>query len=160
MKNIKITCILFLAFSHVFVLAQEPKDTTSIKSEKTTIKDTVSIVGVGDIMMGSNYGSGMLPPDDGAGLLNDVESILKDSDVTFGKAMARTVLHLVEVFQTARIRELVERGDAPIGMRAVGPTHEVRADEPGSARHEYVNHRGDPLSRKGPERRRERPDAG
>ena len=47
-------------------------------------KDTVTVIGVGDIMMGSNYESGILPPDDGTGLMKDVENILKDADVTFG----------------------------------------------------------------------------
>ena len=47
-------------------------------------KDTVTIIGVGDIMMGSNHGSGMLPPDNGAGLMADVQSILNNADVTMG----------------------------------------------------------------------------
>ncbi|HWA34832.1 MAG TPA: CapA family protein, partial [Cyclobacteriaceae bacterium] len=81
MKNFKITSVIFLVFCHVAVLSQ---DTTSVRPSSALIKDTVSIVGVGDIMMGSNYGNGMLPPDDGAGLMIDIENILKDSDVTFG----------------------------------------------------------------------------
>lgn len=45
----------------------------------------VSIVGVGDIMMGTNYPSkSYLPPNGGDGLLSDVEGILKNADVTFG----------------------------------------------------------------------------
>ncbi|MCS6823865.1 MAG: CapA family protein [Cytophagaceae bacterium] len=47
-------------------------------------KDTLSIIGVGDIMMGSNYPSGYLPPDDGRYLLSPVKDILRDADVTFG----------------------------------------------------------------------------
>ncbi len=46
--------------------------------------DTVSVIGVGDIMMGSNYEGGILPPDQGRGLMLDVESILQNADVTFG----------------------------------------------------------------------------
>lgn len=46
--------------------------------------DTVSIIGVGDIMMGTNYPEDKLPPQNGAHLLRNVESILADADVTFG----------------------------------------------------------------------------
>ena len=50
-----------------------------------TKKDTVSIIGVGDIMMGSNYpNGGNLPPNDGLSLMKEVEYILKSADVTFG----------------------------------------------------------------------------
>lgn len=68
MKN----CIaaLLISFYPVFCFAQQP--------------DTVSIIGVGDIMMGSNYGSGILPPEEGAGLLRDVSAVLQDATVTFG----------------------------------------------------------------------------
>ena len=48
-------------------------------------KDTVAVIGVGDIMMGSNYpdNSG-LPPQDGKELMRAVEPILKNADVTVG----------------------------------------------------------------------------
>jgi poly-gamma-glutamate capsule biosynthesis protein CapA/YwtB (metallophosphatase superfamily) len=46
--------------------------------------DTVSIIGVGDIMMGTNYPEDKLPPQDGAFLMRSVESVLRDADVTFG----------------------------------------------------------------------------
>lgn len=46
--------------------------------------DTVTIIGVGDIMMGTNYPEDRLPVDNGAFLLRDVEVILKNADVTFG----------------------------------------------------------------------------
>lgn len=49
-----------------------------------TLRDTVSIIGVGDIMMGTSYPEDKLPPDNGAHLLRDVEHILQDADVTFG----------------------------------------------------------------------------
>ncbi len=84
MATFRIICILILTSNCTWVLAQAANDTATINQGKTTQKDTVSIVGVGDIMMGSNYGNGMLPPDGGAGLMIDVESYLKDSDVTFG----------------------------------------------------------------------------
>ena len=47
-------------------------------------KDTVTVIGVGDIMMGSNYENGILPAENGAGLMKDVENILNNADVTFG----------------------------------------------------------------------------
>ncbi len=48
-------------------------------------KQTVSIIGTGDIMLGSNYPStDKLPVNDGKDLLRDTKSILRDADVTFG----------------------------------------------------------------------------
>lgn len=45
----------------------------------------VSIIGVGDIMLGTNYPSASyLPPNDGKALLSSVADILRDADVTFG----------------------------------------------------------------------------
>jgi poly-gamma-glutamate capsule biosynthesis protein CapA/YwtB (metallophosphatase superfamily) len=44
-----------------------------------------SIIGVGDIMLGTNYPSASyLPPNDGKDLLADVAHILRDADITFG----------------------------------------------------------------------------
>jgi len=44
-----------------------------------------TIIGVGDIMLGTNYPSAdYLPPCDGAGLLVPVHDILRDADLTFG----------------------------------------------------------------------------
>ncbi len=48
-------------------------------------KDTVTILGVGDIMMGSNYpNGGVLPPNDGLDLMKEVGSILSGADLTIG----------------------------------------------------------------------------
>jgi hypothetical protein len=47
-------------------------------------KDTISIIGVGDMMMGTNYPENKLPPEDGAFLMRSVESVLRNADVTFG----------------------------------------------------------------------------
>jgi len=48
-------------------------------------KDTVTVIGVGDMMMGSNYpNGGVLPPNNGAGLLKEVTSVLSNADVTMG----------------------------------------------------------------------------
>ena len=47
--------------------------------------DTITVVAVGDIMLGTNYPKGYLPPgNDCHPLLADVKSILRDADLTFG----------------------------------------------------------------------------
>lgn len=47
--------------------------------------DTLSVIGVGDIMLGTNYPSpSFLPPNDGKNLLDPVADILRNADVTFG----------------------------------------------------------------------------
>lgn len=46
--------------------------------------DTLTIIGVGDIMMGTSYPENKLPPNDGDFLMREVEPILRDADVTFG----------------------------------------------------------------------------
>ena len=49
------------------------------------LKDTLTIIGVGDIMMGTNYpDTRYLPPHQGKHLLAQVDSILQNADVTFG----------------------------------------------------------------------------
>jgi poly-gamma-glutamate capsule biosynthesis protein CapA/YwtB (metallophosphatase superfamily) len=48
------------------------------------LPDTVTIIGVGDIMMGTDYPENRLPPDDGRFLMAAVAHILRDADVTFG----------------------------------------------------------------------------
>lgn len=48
-------------------------------------KDTITVIGVGDIMMGSNYpNGGALPPNDGADLFKEVTPILASADITMG----------------------------------------------------------------------------
>lgn len=58
-----------------------PGDTVKLVHLK---KDTVTVIGVGDIMMGTNYPHDRLPPEDGAFLMKNVEAVLCDADVTFG----------------------------------------------------------------------------
>lgn len=56
-------------------------------NKNTTVneEETISIIGVGDIMMGTNYPSAnYLPPNDGKDLLGPVKAILKDANITFG----------------------------------------------------------------------------
>ncbi len=59
-------------------------DSLSVRLTELVQPDTLSIIGVGDIMMGTNYPEDKLPPNDGAHLLQNVESILRNADVTFG----------------------------------------------------------------------------
>lgn len=75
--------ILFLLCHTSFIYGQDsiPK----IKSDSAVHGiDTVAIIGVGDIMMGTNFPEDKLPPQDGGFLLRDVEQILRNADVTFG----------------------------------------------------------------------------
>lgn len=46
--------------------------------------DTITIIGVGDIMLGTAYPTAYLPPDDGRNLLSPVSPYLKSADLTFG----------------------------------------------------------------------------
>lgn len=63
-------------------------DTTAIVVDTAAVRrtavDTVTVIGVGDIMMGTNYPEDRLPPDDGRFLMASVAHILRDADVTFG----------------------------------------------------------------------------
>jgi hypothetical protein len=73
---------LLFVFITIRALAQDtiPRPDSLAVAEK----DTVTLIGVGDIMMGTNFPEDKLPPDDGRFLLQDVEAVLKDADVTFG----------------------------------------------------------------------------
>ncbi len=54
-------------------------------AQNNTSKDTISIIGVGDIMMGTNFPSkSYLPPNDGKDIFGSVKSVLQDADITFG----------------------------------------------------------------------------
>ncbi|MCP4702293.1 MAG: CapA family protein [Gammaproteobacteria bacterium] len=54
-------------------------------SQACGARDTVSIIGVGDIMLGTNYPSAQyLPPRNGRNLLRKVNEILRNADITFG----------------------------------------------------------------------------
>jgi poly-gamma-glutamate capsule biosynthesis protein CapA/YwtB (metallophosphatase superfamily) len=61
---------------------QKPLDTTPQKKE---ITDTIDLVFVGDIMMGTNYPApGYLPPNNGKDLFKEVAPYLQNADITFG----------------------------------------------------------------------------
>lgn len=53
-------------------------NTDTVKSEEITV------IGVGDIMMGTTYPSSDLPPNDGREIFDGVKDILDDADVTIG----------------------------------------------------------------------------
>lgn len=67
----------------------EPKIDSS-SDEKTTRKENeekklISVIAVGDIMMGSNYPTNAsLPPDDGKDILTGVSEVLSDADISIG----------------------------------------------------------------------------
>lgn len=46
--------------------------------------DTITIAGVGDIMIGTNYPAGHLPPNDGKTIFDPVKQYLQAPDLTFG----------------------------------------------------------------------------
>lgn len=61
----------------------QPIDTLLVPTD--TVLLPLTIVGVGDMMLGTNYPSkAFLPPNDGKDLLTDVIDILQNADVTFG----------------------------------------------------------------------------
>jgi len=75
---------IFSAFLSLFLLAFAPV----LKAQDKEY----SIIGVGDIMLGTNYPKNYLPPNDGKGLLAPVNDLLKDATVTFGN-LEGTVLN-------------------------------------------------------------------
>jgi poly-gamma-glutamate capsule biosynthesis protein CapA/YwtB (metallophosphatase superfamily) len=74
-----LSIISFLSFG------QTP-DTSAVASDTLALvkKDTLTIIGVGDIMMGTSYPDNKLPGEDGAFLMREVEPILRNADLTFG----------------------------------------------------------------------------
>ncbi|MEO8472690.1 MAG: CapA family protein [Chryseolinea sp.] len=79
--------LLFIAacFSCLSLAGQSIQDTLISPIDTLAVrKDTLTIIGVGDIMMGTSYPEDKLPPNHGASLLKEVEPVLIDADVTFG----------------------------------------------------------------------------
>lgn len=91
-------CFFFCFLVSGAVAAQQPdqrviEDTASYKNRSViahtpdssvVISDTISVIGVGDIMMGTNYPEDRLPPDDGDFLMREVAAVLQNADLTFG----------------------------------------------------------------------------
>lgn len=84
--------ILFLLLPVLLILSscdrkrnKESENSTSENDTLTKLKDdTITIIGVGDIMMGTTYPFSDLPPNDGKDLYNDVKDILRKADITMG----------------------------------------------------------------------------
>lgn len=87
--------ISFFGFSQQHPIASDSIPATTLDTLATPIasdsitrlfrKDTVSIIGVGDIMMGTNYpDNSRLPSGNGKILMKSVNEVLSDADVTFG----------------------------------------------------------------------------
>jgi hypothetical protein len=92
----RISFLLFFLFTAFSVAAQEhpvrPDSISQIATlapakqlaDSAQTSDTVTVIGVGDIMMGTNYPEDKLPPDHGDFLMREVASVLRSADVTFG----------------------------------------------------------------------------
>jgi hypothetical protein len=74
--------ILLFIFCRSLAFAQDTL--AQITPDSIPSTDTLTIIGVGDIMMGTNYPENKLPPGHGAFLMREVEPILRNADVTFG----------------------------------------------------------------------------
>lgn len=89
----KLSSLTLLVFSILFIGNSCQSQTPPVTSERETAVQTTTteqpplytVVGVGDMMLGTNYPSkNHLPPNGGADLLTDVSHILQNADVTFG----------------------------------------------------------------------------
>ncbi|MCU0373462.1 MAG: CapA family protein [Ignavibacteria bacterium] len=86
LKHLKIILIfpLLIASCSEHKPGKNNADTSVSLIEKIFESDEISIIGVGDIMMGTTYPSSALPPDDGKDLFAGVSDILTEADITFG----------------------------------------------------------------------------
>ncbi len=57
---------------------------SAISQTATDSVNTFTFIGVGDIMMGTDYPDSSLPPANGKYLMNSIGSVLSDADITFG----------------------------------------------------------------------------
>jgi len=97
LNHLKISLVILPAIAVAFAVVlfngckkenlESNKETVeNVLSDSTQNKeDLLSVICVGDMMLGSNYPTtASLPPDDGKFLLSDVESVLRDADITCG----------------------------------------------------------------------------
>jgi len=83
MKNFRLIIASISVAVLSFASPQTPYNDDYTPFEETD--SLVSVIGVGDIMLGSNYPTAAkLPPNDGRDLLRNVKDILADADLTFG----------------------------------------------------------------------------
>ncbi|HNP17650.1 MAG TPA: CapA family protein [Fulvivirga sp.] len=74
-----------LVDSTMLTILPPPVQDSVVIAVHRILKDTISIIGVGDIMMGTNFpDNSYLPPSNGITLWSEVKDTLKDADVTFG----------------------------------------------------------------------------
>jgi poly-gamma-glutamate capsule biosynthesis protein CapA/YwtB (metallophosphatase superfamily) len=87
--------LLVIIFQSTFVFSHKHNDSSrSIIDTVKAINDSsgtrnhnskiISFIGVGDIMMGTDYPDSTLPPSDGKYLMNSLKDILTNADITFG----------------------------------------------------------------------------
>jgi len=83
----RILLLSVLSLASTYSIAQQVQDSIATPRHDSvafTRKDTLTIIGVGDIMMGTSYPDDKLPAEDGAFLMREVEPVLRNADVTFG----------------------------------------------------------------------------
>ena len=66
------------------VLEQSRKDAPATFRSPVPEGTTLRIRSVGDLMIGTNFPAGYLPPNEGSDMLKQVSTVLNDADVTFG----------------------------------------------------------------------------
>lgn len=88
-----LTLVLTGLNSYLLLAQQFVTDSTNVTGDSliqktdslVVLPDTLTVIGVGDIMMGTNYPDDTrLPRDNGAHLMKEVEAILNDANLTFG----------------------------------------------------------------------------
>jgi hypothetical protein len=96
MQKIFLFCLVLLFSScgkksneeHITKKPERTKDTSEVITKTPTAKENqnlISIIAVGDIMMGSNYPTNAsLPPNDGRDILSGVSEVLQNADITLG----------------------------------------------------------------------------
>lgn len=86
--RVKNFCLTEKKMADIHVSPSEKTNQSNIFKKHTTTfkqKDTLTLVAVGDMMLGTNYPStSYLPPEDGKELLKPMDSLLQQADITFG----------------------------------------------------------------------------
>ena len=65
-----------------------PGQTQAAKATGTPGKGPVTVAAVGDIVMGTDFTSPCLPPDDGQALFAEVKEVFRQADISFGNLEA------------------------------------------------------------------------
>jgi poly-gamma-glutamate capsule biosynthesis protein CapA/YwtB (metallophosphatase superfamily) len=84
-RNFSILCVFALMLSACAAAVKTQNDINESVKTDVIIPKMLTIAAVGDIMLGTNYPSEItLPPNDGAGLLDEAAPFLRAADVTIG----------------------------------------------------------------------------